>query len=618
MTTWWFPQRIEATVTRDFVLQQLLPDEVEHLDRPVAFGAEDLTERTYWDSIRTQAKRLFLILVDLGYPDQIFGIIDDGWDDSELPLPLDHVDRLQLTASRDDRVDRKFYQRQFHYLVRSVDRGIHTSYSDHEIVPVDVVERSAGLAGKGSQVDRVRLPNSPSKLLCRRRFPLGNGPGCISPQDFFDAINSVKDFGNDHIVSYWASYTHQGYGYVLLTPFCDFNLKSFLATTPASFKNMAKQDRRELVMNWILCLVDTLCFLHSKNRPHCYIKPSTVLFTNRNHIFFADSARLSPDSWSGHADKSSFDREWYDYAAPEQWFRPTGPASPPLRKSPTNLATSPESAGFSIPRVLEQSGTPNAMLHTPTPQLNPQHADIFSLGCVILELLSFLVKRSTGKFASFRSAKHKTAGRGGAVLDTSFHKNLGQVEAWMSALAKDASKKVGESEGGNVFRGITPMLHVVTGMLSANPHDRPTASEVQQRMYHILTDVCGIQEPHCVHQYAGELQYSLGRLRIGDPQPMGDMTGMRKYPNGVGLSPRSYPHTRSGSSSGYSHGSGTSSASRSSNERDVGMGYIAGRNMQPQPPPPPQMSRVPPGWPPNTAPYMTGSGGHPSMYAAAQ
>jgi serine/threonine protein kinase len=610
MATWWFPQRIEASVTRDFVLQHLPPDDAARLDRPVAFGAEDLTERTYWDSIRSQARRLFLILADLGCPDRIFSIVDNGWDDAELPLLLEHVDRLRLTPARDERVERRFYQRQFCYLVRPIDRGAHTSFSDAEIVPIDVVERAVGPAGKGGQVDRVKLPNSPGKLMCRRRYPLGAGPGCVSPQDFFDAISSVKGFDNDHIVSYWASYTYQGYGYVLLTPFCDFNLKSFLATTPASVKNLSKQDRRELIMNWILCLVDTLCFLHSKNRSHCYIKPSAVLFTNRNHIFFADSARLSPDSWSGHADKSSFDREWYDYAAPEQWFRPTGPASPPMRKAPMSLATSPEGAGFAIPRVFEQSGSPSAMLHTPTPQLNPQHADIFSLGCVILELLSFLVKRSTSKFASFRSAKHKTAGRGGAVLDTSFHKNLGQVEAWMSGLAKDASKKVSESEGGNIFRGITPMLHVVTGMLSANPQDRPTASEVQQRMYHILTDVCGIHEPHCVHQYTSDLQYSLGRLRIGGSPPAMDAGSVRKY--GASLSPRSYQHVRSGSSSGYSQGSGTSSASRSSNERDASAGYPVGRNISP-----PQATRVPPGWPTSSAPYMTGAGGQPSMYTAA-
>jgi serine/threonine protein kinase len=614
MATWWFPQRIEATVTRAFVVQQLFPDQIERLDRSVAFGGGDLTERTYWESIQTQAKRLFLILTELGFPDHIFTIIDNGWDDAELPLPLEHVGRLRLTASRDDRVDRKFYQRQFHYLVRPLERGEHTVYTEQDIVPVDVVERSSGLAGKASQVDRVRLPNHPSRLLCRRRYALGNGPGSVLPQDFFDAINSVKGFRNDHIVSYWSSYTHQGYGYVLLTPFCDFNLKSFLATAPASYKNLAKHERRELVLNWILCLVDTLCFLHSQNRSHRYIKPSTVLFTNQNHIFFADSARLSPDSWSGHADKSSFDREWYDYAAPEQWFRPTGPASPPLRKP--NLGSSPEGPGFSIPRVLEQSGTPNAMLHTPTPQLNPQHADIFSLGCVILELLSFLVKRSSSKFASFRSAKHKTAGRGGAVLDTSFHKNLGQVEAWMSSLAKDASKKVADAEGGNIFRGITPMLHVVTGMLSANPQDRPAALEVQQRMYQILTDTCCIPEPHCVHQYSNNLQYSLGRLRIGDAPPtMADPAGGRNRANPSQGPPRAYNHTRSGSSSGYSQGSGTSSASRSSNDRDMNPSYSGGRSI-----PASQASRAPPGWPgiATTSPYIAGPNGQASMYAAAQ
>ena len=72
MTSWWLPSRIDATVTRQFVVQQLLPEEIQRLDQPVAFGGEDLTERTYWDSIHENAKRLFLILLDLGVPDQIF------------------------------------------------------------------------------------------------------------------------------------------------------------------------------------------------------------------------------------------------------------------------------------------------------------------------------------------------------------------------------------------------------------------------------------------------------------------------------------------------------------------------------------------------------------------
>jgi len=333
-------------------------------------------------------------------------------------------------------------------------------------------------------------------------------------------IDSIRNVQNEHLVSYWASYTHQGYGYVLFTPASDFSFKSFLATTPSSVKNLDKKVRRGLVMNWIHCLVDTLCFLHNRGLSHGNIRPSTVLFTNSNHIFFSDFTRLNPEIITSRA--SSFDKEAYDYAAPEQWFRPTTSSGLVHRKATlTSMSASPDITTFSISRGGPEHApqSPQAMMHAPNPQLNPQAADIFSLGCIILELLGYLLKRQTRSFASHRAAKHKTPGRGGAVLDSSFHRNLSQVESWMTGLAKDAAKKRDDQ----VFRGVAPMLHVVERMLALHPGERPSAHDVQTRMYQILTDSAGITEPHCVHQYGG-WDFGIGSLKLGGPAAGADTT----------------------------------------------------------------------------------------------
>lgn len=513
--TWWDVDKIKATVTRQFVCSHLLPEEIERLDRPLGFG-DGLTDGTYWEWIDEKAKRIFLILVDLGVPDQIFGVIDDSWDDQDLPIALDQVERLALTPTKDEKSERKFYYRQFYYLLKPVQRGEHVVYQDMEVVPLDLVEKKQGLAHGHYSVDKVVLPNQYGVTLCRRRIPLGSGPTCLSHEDFLCEINSIKTVQNEHLVSYFASYVHQGYGYVLFTPASDFSLKSLLATAPTTVKNLEKQQRRQLIMNWIHCLVDTLCFLHNRGLSHGNIKPSTVLFTNGNHIFYSDFTRLNAELLAGMADKTSFDKESYDYAAPEQWFRPhSGPSSPVLRKATlTSLSTSPDNTTFAISRGgTEHSSTnPMAMMHAPPPHLNPQAADIFSLGCVILELLSFLMKKPTRAFATHRGAKHKTPGRGGAVLDSSFHKNLGQVESWMTQLAKEASKKKDD----RAFRGIAPMLHVVERMLALHPLERPAARDVQTRMYEILRDACGIAEPHCVHQYGG-WDFGIGSLKLNVP-----------------------------------------------------------------------------------------------------
>ncbi|KAI1158219.1 protein kinase [Nemania serpens] len=525
---WWDASLIEATVTRQFVCSHLIPLEIERLDRPLGFG-DGLTDGTYWEWIE-KAKRIFLILSDLGIPDQIFGIIDDSWDDDDLPIPLDQVGKLALTPSRDDRVAKRFYARQFHYLVHYIDKGKHVAYQDDDVVPV-VVDKRPGLATNNT-VDRVVLPNRPGETFSRRRFSLGTGPGMMSYQGLMNEIHSAKNLQSEHLASYYGSYTYHGSAYVIFTYTGDFTLKSLLSATPGPLKPLAKQDRRRLVMNWIHCLTDTLCYIHKRGRSHGNIKPSTILFCSSNYVFYSSMSRLggeasSSSAGSASSDKSVFDRESYDFAAPEQWFRPSAAAhrrattSGQQQRSSSSASASSDSTAttFSISRgggaVADASASSALALHAPNPLLDPQAADVYSLGCVILELVSLQMKRTHRAFAAHRAARHKLAGRGGAVLDSSFHKNPGQVETWMAGLARDAAKKTRDKDD-VVFRGVAPVLHVVARMLAAPPQERPTAREVEAAMYRILTETCQMAEPHCVHQY-GEAEHGTSRRRGSMP-----------------------------------------------------------------------------------------------------
>lgn len=522
---WWVPSKIEATVTREFICSHLLPEEIARLDRHLDFGA-GLTDGTYWDWIDGKAKRIFLILVELGVPDQIFGVVDDAWDDSDLPIALDQVRRLALTATGDERVDRKFYTRQYHYLVKPPERGAHTAYQDSEIVPLNVVGRV------NSAVDRVELPGRPGVVFSRRKIPLGTGPGLLPVEEVLYEINSTKSVQNDHIVSYWASYIHQGVGYVLFRPTSTCNVKSLLASLPSPFKAMGKQGRRLLIMNWIHCLVDTLSFLHTGGLYHGNIRPSTILVNlDRRHVFYADfSRRISAEALINAPEKSAFDKESYDYAAPEQWSRALVTCPCPAGKSSmTAPPLSPDTQAFSISRTTSASSSASSVSHLLAPSLDRQAADVFSLGCVMLEFLSHLMKRQTKAFAAHRGAKHKKAGRGGAILDTSFHKNIGQVESWMAGLAKDAAK-----EEDQVFRGVAPMLRVVSAMLAVLPQKRPSAREVEQCTYQILTRDCGIAEPHCVHQYGAGAGPGSLPLSSKDTTPSAEEISMHSSGRSVG------------------------------------------------------------------------------------
>ncbi|KAH8677316.1 kinase-like domain-containing protein [Xylariales sp. PMI_506] len=513
---WWDATRIEATVTRQFVASHLSAEEAGRLDQAPGFG-EGLTDETYWEWIEGKAKRIFLTLVDAGIPNRIFGAVDHSWDDDDLPIPFPQVERV--TATKDSRINHRFYDRQFFCLIRYLEKGCHIDYNEDEVVPLEVLDRRqvTGL-GHSPSVDRVGIPNTSVAPLYRRRVPLGDDPGTCSEHDFLAEITRIKDVQNDHIVSYFASYTYEDHGYVLFTPATDYSLKTVIAGLPPPLKALAKEERRNHVMNWIHCLSDTLCYLHNAGRSHGNIKPSTVHLTSDHRIALGTTSRLSPEDQTSSSDRVAFDRESYDYAAPEQWYRPL-PNAALYRKAAAAVANSVSNNPFAINRG--ESATPIQRVAMPTPKLNAQAADVFSLGCIIVELLSLQLKRPPRAFAAHRAAKHKQAGRGGAVLDSSFHKNLGQVEAWMEGLAKDAAKKEREHP---VFRGVAPTLQIAARMLSAVPQDRPTAAEVEQRIYRVLREQCGIPEPHCVHGY-GSFDFGLQGLRISSGSSSGRSGG---------------------------------------------------------------------------------------------
>ncbi|KAK3304430.1 kinase-like domain-containing protein [Chaetomium strumarium] len=467
-TTWLDSDTIDRVVTREFVCNRLVSREIKQLDRPLSFG-DNLTDGTYWNWIEEKAKKIFLILTDLGLPDQIFGLIDQSWEDDDLPIPLEQVRRLALTSVRNEKVERKFYHRQFYYLSRPLQRWSHIDYENDELIPLDVAGKKQPTT-EGYHMDKVTLPNERGTVFGRARIPLGRGH--LSRDEFLHKVDSVKHVGHEHLLSFWASYTHQQHGYVLFTPATEFSLKSLLASIPRCLKRLDKHARRETVMEWIHCLTSTVCFLHDRGLAHGNITPSAVLFSNDNRIFLSDFTHFHTESVEGAADNSSLGKEAYDYAAPEQWYKPVLP--------------SPTSTDEAARKEKESAGL--TLTHSESLYLSPQAADIFSLGCVMLDLLSYLVNKKHGRSsAAKRLTKHKLTGRAGAdAPDTSFQKNLSQVKSWTTELAKDASKKKDDP----VFRGVVPILHLVESMLAFRPSDRPTADGVQERMSQILVESC--------------------------------------------------------------------------------------------------------------------------------
>jgi hypothetical protein len=207
-SVWWTDDRIEATVDRAFIISKLTLEERKLLEQSISFGG-GLTDDTYLDWILERAKKLFLILVEIGVPDQIFGLVDESYDDADLPITLSAVPDLRLTQDPDGTLDKKFYKTQFKFLIRNITEGKNVQYTEEETIPVEAVGLKAGIVPLGRDgTDKVRLASSHYEVFARKRVPLNQPPNHVSEDDVLSEIRSLRKFAHQHLASVYASYSH--------------------------------------------------------------------------------------------------------------------------------------------------------------------------------------------------------------------------------------------------------------------------------------------------------------------------------------------------------------------------------------------------------------------------
>ena len=311
--TWWTEDRVESTVNPAYIHSHLRASEQEILQRSLHFGRET-RNKTYLDWIVLKAKRLFLILVDAGVPDQIFGVIDDSFEDDDLPLAQHVVPSLRLSIEPNPALDKRFYRAQFKYLARTLQGGEHIRYADEENVPLTLVGLKSLTILNKDAVDAVRIPDDAGRVLVRKKLNLSK---TTTEAMILSQIAELKKFSHMHILSVFASYVQGNEFYILSTPAGEFTLKAFLMDQPKSFDNLAKSDRRKRLINWTHCLANAIAWLHSNEGHHGAIRPSNILVTQ--------DFEVSLGAMDGEGElcivAKSDDLEAYQYAPPERWKR---------------------------------------------------------------------------------------------------------------------------------------------------------------------------------------------------------------------------------------------------------------------------------------------------------
>ena len=523
---WWTDERIQGTVTRGFILTKLTLEERDQLFNPISF--DGLTDDTYLDWILNKARRLFLILDTIGLPGKIFSVLNASWDDDDLPLSRDDVRGLKLSEKNDDKLNSRFFTFQHSFCLRETKRNTHINYSDDELVPIEFISKAPPAAPiPGWECCR---PVSKKKTFVRRRFSLGDGSYQLSEEEFLDNANRAKEIDHDHIANIWASYVWRGSGYIMTGFVGEHSMKSFMESkTPQQFQKLSKVERTTKLLEWINCLSHAIKALHDRGWPHTEIRPSNILIDAENNVAFSDIGSLS----MFQTDKKRDDQEVYNYSPPENFSSTVPvPSTSHHRESKISTTSSSGSSSYSnrssssvdFLRGLTQrshlppspplsdisegsaSGSPtdNRDIHT---LRSPEKADIFSLGCIFLDILTYLMEGKLTGFIKRRSSKRKSSlsmpssnitsapsvKSNSSKTDTSFHANLIKIEAWIKNLTDESCEY-----DDTVYRGVPRLLKHVRSMLSQNPQLRPSAQQLCEQVSDALKVHSGIISPHCI------------------------------------------------------------------------------------------------------------------------
>ncbi|OCK80759.1 hypothetical protein K432DRAFT_392785 [Lepidopterella palustris CBS 459.81] len=280
--------------------------------------------------------RTYIILRTIGSLNIMESLLAIGFSDHWFPVTLHTLPQLNsLTPA----IRSAMVERQTLILTKSIDlekgeAGRHRHFSKGEELPF----KSLGVLGSGGsgQVDRVLSIISYKEYArkrVRRRGAFGNDQ-VAAIKAFISEVEILKRMKHRHIVEFTGSYTDPTYFGLVISPVAEMDLSKYL--------NTASPEDAPTVRTFYGCLTTALQYLHDNRIRHKDIKPQNVL-VDRGNVLFTDFG-LSRDSTGVGSTTSGITHLTPRYCAPE-------------------VAT-----------------------HDP----RNSSSDLWSLGCVFLEMLVFL------------------------------------------------------------------------------------------------------------------------------------------------------------------------------------------------------------------------------------
>ncbi|RDW56454.1 hypothetical protein BP6252_14156 [Coleophoma cylindrospora] len=425
------------------------------------------SHETYLDAIVGRARKVFALLVLCNQEPFIFDFVQTGIDDSRLPLT-----RSQ-TASIPGIPDIVF-EKQWEVQAQVFTRGCDLDLPSSVILPFT----SEDFLGKG--VDRITLPtehainfgqsmdqnpsHQPSIVVARKTIATKEAAKSDqrSLQDAFQREKSVLQrllslgTGHRHLVELFACYRLDSSYYLLLTC-ADYDLETLFREPSRRLDfGLTSEQQCATLYGCFYCLASALDYLHRLPVYHPGLDLDEIIYHHdlkpANILIRGNTFMIADFGLSGLKQQDDTKTDWhggtYSYSPPEY---------------------------FSSANITLASGG--------------RKVDVWGLGCIFSELLTFIVLENvTNGVSNFKRMREEGPSKhlfSPGAPDSSFHNNLPEVRSWLSTvLAEDDRSPIA-----------TLVVELIEETLNIDPVKRPSAEVVSERLTRILSDdqlrICG-------------------------------------------------------------------------------------------------------------------------------
>jgi hypothetical protein len=310
-------------------------------------------------------------------------------------------------------------------------KGQHVTFAATDTIPLSHISHLG--SSMSASVDSVlcrRIALARKTMRCNRRWTVADALG---------EVYHLQNLRHFHIVQLVGTYL-QGRSFSILTyPVADMHLGRFLEDT-MDIDMWSSFERRCFLLSTLSCLASAVAFIHQHTTKHMGIKPQNILVRATNQPG-------NCGTWRIYVTDFGLSRSF----APQDHSQTEGPTSRTPR--------------YCAPEVYND-------------EPRGRSADMFSLGCVFLEILTVICGIDLHNF---------TDARRGDGDDESFHANLERTVKWACTNLCASSSRLKNSNCAVVSdTELDQVVALVIGMVTREPWKRPTAVEVCNHLRAIL------------------------------------------------------------------------------------------------------------------------------------